>query len=427
MNDQEATKQRPRAEAYFTPRTPAGREMFARRDENQLQQRLEDYLTELGNQVMLYGDTGVGKTSLLMRVAEEMGIGVARVECYSGKSFQDLIGDAFAAIAELQELRLEVASTKSKTAEGEGGFNWIATMKGRYRSESVESEKREFVVVEQPAIDALVDKLIEADKKILFFDNFENIRNDSVKIQIAELMSFISDRAKDTGNLKIVLAGIAETASDLLSQSAAASRRTTEFEVPRMPERELSEIIGRGMKFLDLSIADKFVKRIAGLSDGFPYVTHLLGLHAARGPLNEKRSTGDEPRTKIVEDDIKHAIQNSVSEFRQEFHTNYNLAKEMSGIVRPREHILKALARVDGRDFRAVEIADLYRTQFGISPDKNMTFLNVALGQLRDVKHGAVLRRRHPRGRYRYGFTNPLMRPFIRLVEGTEETPQQSG
>ena len=426
MNDQAASRQPPRAEAYFTPRTPVGREMFARRDEDHLQQRLENNLAELGAQVMLYGDTGVGKTSLLLRVAEEMGIGVARVECYSAKSFQDLIGDAFAAIAELQELRLETSSTKGSTKEGEAGLTWVATMKGRYRSESVETEKREFVVVEQPIIDALVDKLVEGGKRIPFFDNFENIRSDDVKRQIAELMSFISDRARDTGNLKIVLAGIAETASDLLSQSTAASRRTTEFEVPRMPERELSEIIERGIKFLGLNIEGHLVRRIAGLSNGFPYVTHLLGLHVARKLLDERRKDPERARTEIVEDDIKHAIQVSVTEFREEFHTKYNQAKEMSGAVRPREHILRALAQVDGRDYRTVEITELYKRQFNIDPDKNMTFLNVALGSLIDQKYGAVLRRRGSRGRYRYGFANPLMRPFIRLVEGTEESSQLS-
>ncbi len=58
----------PRApEDVFTPKTMATRGMFERRNETDLngnpglQDNLRDALREAGGQVVLYGDTGVGK------------------------------------------------------------------------------------------------------------------------------------------------------------------------------------------------------------------------------------------------------------------------------------------------------------------------------------------------------------------------------
>src|SRR5690606_8882621 len=87
-------------EEVFTPKTIASREMFERRNEADLdgnpglQDNLQDALREAGGQVVLYGDTGVGKSSLLRYAAEDEGMEIVPVECLSSKSYEDLIEDA---------------------------------------------------------------------------------------------------------------------------------------------------------------------------------------------------------------------------------------------------------------------------------------------------------------------------------------------
>jgi Cdc6-like AAA superfamily ATPase len=62
-------------EQVFTPRKAPEREMFTRRNEPDLlgnpglQDSLRDALREPGGQVILYGDTGVGKSTLLKYAA----------------------------------------------------------------------------------------------------------------------------------------------------------------------------------------------------------------------------------------------------------------------------------------------------------------------------------------------------------------------
>jgi Cdc6-like AAA superfamily ATPase len=405
-------QRKPAPESVFTPRAPVSREMFARRDDGRLQQRFEDALREPGSQIMLYGDTGVGKTSLVLHVANEMNLGVARIECFSGKSFHDLLSEAFAAIAEVQELRIEVSTTQSAGAEvsGGGGFGWLAYIRGQLRSEAGTAETREFQVVQKPLIDALFEKMIEAGRNVIFFDNFENVTDADVRGKVAQFIVFVSDRAQQIGNLKVIVAGIADTAADLLSMSDAASRRTIDFEVPRMPPQELERILNTGMSILDLIIGTREKDHIVELSDGFPYVVHLIGLHAARSAM---RTT----RAEVTGDDVTSAVRSAVEEFSQECRKSLELAEELSGKERPRLKILRALAHAKGRDFSTADVRQLYQRRFQIDSNKNFAFLNVALGALLSAERGAVLRRRGARRRYRYSFRNPLMRPYILMVE----------
>ncbi len=88
------------AEDVFTPRTVVSREMFTRRNEPDLfgnpglQGSLVETIRESGAQVLVFGDTGVGKSSLVKYAAENAGASEITVECRSGRSFDEHMEDA---------------------------------------------------------------------------------------------------------------------------------------------------------------------------------------------------------------------------------------------------------------------------------------------------------------------------------------------
>jgi hypothetical protein len=96
----------PLPEDVFTPRQPPTREMFTRRNEPDLhgnpglQDTLRDALRERGGQV-IYGDTGVGKSTLLQYAAEDEGMRVLSIPAMSNRTFDDLIDTA------IRELTME--------------------------------------------------------------------------------------------------------------------------------------------------------------------------------------------------------------------------------------------------------------------------------------------------------------------------------
>src|SRR6266540_3013046 len=84
-------------EDVFTPRQPPSRDMFTRRNEADLygnpglQDRVRDALRERGGQTILFGDTGVGKSTLLKYAAEDEGMRVLSIAAMKKRTFDQSV------------------------------------------------------------------------------------------------------------------------------------------------------------------------------------------------------------------------------------------------------------------------------------------------------------------------------------------------
>ena len=403
MTDEQATMaSAPTPDRVFTPRAPVDDQMFVNRVGGQIGYKLTAGMSELGSQVIVYGDTGVGKTSLVLRVGGEA---VARFECHAAKSFADLINDAFGALGVEQELRV----VQENTVETGGGIGLgrVASL----RRTNVETDKVEVAVASEPLIEALLGGLQRKGKRILFLDNFENVDSEEVHKGVADLLVAFSDRARDTGNTKVVIGGISESGAALLRLSDAASRRTVALEVTTMTDNEISQIVERGFGLLGLTIGDGQRAQIVKLSSGFPYVAHLICLHAAN--LIRGGNRGED--TAVTAEHVQLAVRTAIEEFQLDLRPKYEVAVEQTGPVRPRQRILHAMAEEDSREFRFRDILDSVNKKFGGRTD--YTYFNAAIGLLCQEKYGGLLRKRRQHGRGIYSFVNPLARPFIRMMD----------
>ena len=114
-------------EDVFTPRAVVSPEMFARRNEPDLkgnpglQDSLREALRERGGQVLMYGDTGVGKSSLLKYAAEDEAMGLVSVECFSNRSFEDLMEEALRKLVDVREIKRTTSKSASAEVEASGG------------------------------------------------------------------------------------------------------------------------------------------------------------------------------------------------------------------------------------------------------------------------------------------------------------------
>ena len=201
-------------EAVFTPRVPAGELMFVSRSGDRASERLAEALADIGAQIIVHGDTGVGKTTLVAAIG---GDDVARIECLSTKSFADIVRDALGAMGAVRELQITERDATTKGHDVGGGLDFVVSLKAELRTRTDSEEVRTLEVIQQPLVDALLDAMAAAGKRILFPDNFENVQSESVRREVAELMTAFADRSPQTWNTKIVVAGIAEVASDLVT------------------------------------------------------------------------------------------------------------------------------------------------------------------------------------------------------------------
>ncbi len=136
--------------------------MFERRNEADLdgnpglQDNLRDALREVGGQVILYGDTGVGKSSLLRYAAEDEGLDIVVVECLSSKSYEDLMEDAIRKLVDVREISRTSTTKVGAQVEGEVKVKWLVSLKGRLTGEKQKGQ--EFEVVQETPLDALLSR-----------------------------------------------------------------------------------------------------------------------------------------------------------------------------------------------------------------------------------------------------------------------------
>lgn len=403
-------------EDVFTPRTIVTPDMFERRNEPDLnglpglQDSLQDALRERGGQVLLYGDTGVGKSSLLKYAAQDEVMDFVLVECSTGMSYDDILEAAIRQMVDIKEISRTVKVSGSAEVAAEGGVPWISKLTGKFKGEV--GKDKTFDVLDRAALDVLTEAMDNADKWLIVLDNFQNIKDPAVRERVAQGMEILSDRAgrSDGRDFKFVVIGISSDAATLLGDSRSYGRRTTELGVPRMPDDEIAEILRRGFQILEIGVEEALIDQLVFFSDGFPYFAHLLGLELARAA---RRAGTDAVDGETLDLALRRAAKAVSSSYAERVRRAY----EAGGDVQPRRRILKLLANSSERVWTAAEVVDLWEAEYS----ETRPSLHSALGQLADEKYGNILVRRGTKRRYVFAFSDPHLRPYLRITIAEEK------
>jgi len=398
----------------FTPAKAVQPGMFASRSYGDLQEKFEERLAEPGRQIVLYGDTGVGKTSLVRHTCSERKIPMVYVEC--GGPFDVMIREALAK-AGLTEETYEGIDKKVGYAGVRGTLGFLFAG-GRHDVEDTYTSKSYPVSLQT----AVREALSVCGIRVLFLDNLENLRAQPHKPEtataIVQLMKSCSDR--EGQGVKVVVAGIPEESEALLAMDDATGRRTSQIEVPRMPDEELDEILRKGEALLDIEFDADCRASIIRYSDGFPYYTHLHALHASRRALKD----GDR---RVGINHFSAALTTILEDADLTLKRAYNNAAETTGKVKVRKSIMQAAARLEKQEVTFREIkAEFQKIHPQYKTLNEINFINPGLSAL--VNEKAVLQSRGlPKSADRtYRFANPLMRAYVRLRVEHEryETPE---
>src|SRR5690242_13096169 len=175
--------------------------MFTKRNEEDLygnpglQDRTREALRERGGQLIMFGDAGVGKSTLLKYAAEDEGMRMLSIKARS-KSFDQLIDTALREVT--SEREVEVVRTSGSGAGGEVGVTSHVTIKGHLKNEKGQQVRVD--LIEQEPLLALIDTLATEGYRILAFDNFHNVEAGD-RAMFAQALEVFSDSASDTGDL----------------------------------------------------------------------------------------------------------------------------------------------------------------------------------------------------------------------------------
>lgn len=379
----------------FTPAIPVSQtSVFAGRLE-QLQQ-VVDAIGQPGVHVVIFGEPGVGKTSMANILSSRLGseklpVVAPRVTCERTDDFSSLWKRIFD----------DIKVTRDRSLIG---FGSSARAEQTPMSESLPD------IIASADIKHALSSVGKGCVLVVIVDEFDRLGDPDVRASFADTIKVLSDHAVPA---TLVLVGVADTVEQLIAQHQSVERALVQVRMPRMSEAELAHIVTRGLELLGMTIADDALTLVSSLSQGLPHYTHLLALHATRIALD---SGEDRVETGHVLDAIGKALDKAQHSIKSAYHRA--TASRQTNNRYPDVLLACALAHTDGFGFfgQADVRTALDRLRRG---DKDARF-DRHLKHFTEPADEAVLQAIEMGHGRRYRFRNPLMQPYI-ILQGVAE------
>ena len=384
------------ASKAFTPAAPVnGISLFAGRKEQV--RRVIDAINQIGQHAIIYGERGVGKTSLsnvLRDFLEDPNIGfpifAPRITCDGGDDFSAIWRKVFLAIKEMgidRKVPLpECPLFEIIDADPEDLIEYNITP---------DVVRRNLALVAKPII------------LIVIIDEFDRITNPQNQRLFSDTIKVLSDHAVDATT---ILVGVAGSVDDLIKEHHSVERALVQVPMPRMSEEEIFEIIRNGLERLDeMKIENLALKSIAFLAKGLPFYAHLFGLHSARHAISRRDLT-------VKREDIPNALKGALEGVSSSIRTEYRTAvkSKRTKSLFPSVLLACAMAKTDELGyFRPADVKVPYEKIRGDGETYHTSSFANQLAQFCERSRGPVIEK----DGFQYRFINPLMQPYV-LMDG---------
>lgn len=387
-------------ENVFTPSNQARLTFIERVDIND---KLVDALRTPGKQIVVYGPTGSGKSTLVNNKLRQLYENHVTSRCFTGLSFEQLLLDGFSQLGRFYETK-ETHQRKVEISPSLGTeYLGIKTQIGFKLSQEAQTEQRR-LLPPQLTPQTLARFLGEANCCWLLED-FHKI-DPTEKVKLAQVMKLFMDTSVDYGDLKIIAIGAVDTARQVVEYDPEMRNRVSELYVPLMTSDELRRIVHMGERLLNFRIAPKVKSGIVKYSNGLASVCHQLCLNICfAAGINETLPELMEINDYILEKALQRYLDNASDTLKDAFDKGFRRFRK-SRFDNCRL-ILQALVRC-GQD--GATAPDIFNRIKKATPDYPRGNLLLYLKKLQTVERGALIRFDPVTGKY--SFSDPIYFAF---------------
>ena len=395
----------------FKPTSPIKKDDFFQGRATQVR-AVCDAINQGGKHVVLYGEAGVGKTSLgqilktkLRAIEGDSSIIAPLINCDSSDTYTSIWQKLFDQIQdEYSDLGYLFSDEESNEETGDpepfepevGGPVVVIEHGGQEKRLTPRDVRRQ------------LEPLAKHGIAYVILDEFDKAEDHGVRKLMADTIKLFSDREVP---VTIVLIGVAKSVTGLIADHHSIERCLAQVHLPRMPFPELKAIVTTGLKTVGMTVDADALDEIAGLSRGLPHYTHLLALNASRCALDDRKM-------KVTPHHVRNALKVAVTETNESIRHKYDEATYSTKKNTLYRHVLLACAVADCDEFgyfRPGDVVEPLSAMLGkeFTTDRISSHLNKFL----EVK---VLYRDGIDYRWRYHFANPLMQPYV-IMKGLGE------
>ena len=333
-----------------------------------------DAFSQKGLHIAVYGERGVGKTSLanvlpmIIMGAELPHLGAVRVDCNTNDSYASIWRKVFRELAALSPSLSEVP--------------------GRV----TDPEEIRFL---------LRDLSREA---LIVLDELDRVEDNEALSLLADTVKTLSDHGTE---VTLMFVGVAESVEHLLGEHESIVRNVRQIPMQRMSRDELETLLEKGFGQVDgLTVAERATNRIISAAEGLPHFAHLLGLGAGHAAVSDDRSV-------VEQGDVERAEADAVR--THSMFSEYRRATDSPQPGHLFEQVLLACAYAPRDGVGYFRAGDVRRPLSDIV-GRPVTFPQFQrhLVELSGDRQ-TLYREGEPRHRA-YRFRNPLFQPFVKMT-----------
>lgn len=372
-----------------------------------------------GRNIFIFGDRGVGKSSLAATAAYEYQSADNRPIVVGGspnETFDSIV-------ANIANQAMGYSRTTNVKEQSGLSLEWRGLKWQQGREVSAKDVKEQLKTVGD-AVDLLSEIAhVHSKQPVVVIDEFDAIPDMQERNRFAALLKGMGDREVD---LKFIFTGIGRSLEELLGAHQSAYRQLATFEVHRLGWEARREIVTQAAREFGLEVDNDVNWRIAIVSDGFPHYVHLITEHMIWQAFD------DDTDCEVLG---AHHYQLGLRDAIEQINVELKRPYEKAVLHRSPEWEDLVWATADGEDLfrQSTDIQQSYRAiterRESTSVIENGRFAE-SLRKLRSESYGSVLESVAQRHGW-YTYREKMLRGFVRMqaeasgIELNGEVPLQ--
>lgn len=389
---------RDKLKSVFTPAQPIAKPQHLHGRDQKLR-LIDRALHSPGKHIFVYGDRGVGKTSLA-RTAASIFTGdedaFVFVACDQNTTFFDIVQAIYRKLHGLYamgkwkisgvDLNFGVAKFKAAEALGLPALKTI--------NDAVE------------ILQSLAPK--DGPPAVVIIDEFDQLAGNEEKKYVADLIKQLSDQSI---NIRLIICGIGSSLDELIGVHLSTDRYLATTPLTPLSHDARWQILTNGAAAFGVEIERNSLIRIGQLSDGYPYYVHLMGEQIFWQVFDDPN-----PVKKVSITHYAAGLKAAIEEAQTSLRNAYDLATQKHKNSTDYEETLWAVADGVLLDRPTTDIFE--KSYKRIMDDRNgraalaKEHFYQRLNSLKKPAHGRVLNGNRQGW---YGFRENILRGYVRL------------
>ncbi|MGJ0502580.1 MAG: ATP-binding protein [Methylocystis sp.] len=244
---------------------------------------------------------------------------------------------------------------------------------------------------------------------IIIIDEYNEVVDEAAKRLTANLIKELYDFSITA---TVILVGVAENISELIEDHASIDRALIEVPLNRMSKAELGEIIQKRVSRTVMQFSVDAIWTIVVLSRGLPYFTQTLSKYAALQAIKRRSIV-------VVNDDVESSMSKFIEDTEKKFKEAYRAATRSNQDNFFQQSLLAcALAKSDDEGFfTANDVVEPYSAI--MNEKKRIAHFEKHLRRFSTNEGGNILIKRGGDRQQTFRFADPMMQPYV-IIRGIQ-------